>query len=318
MANGLFGGKPKGIDTQLLQDILTRGTQKQTGLVKSAFAQTPQLSRQFEARRGALGKAFETGSAQRAQQFAQGLQQIESPDFVRQQQARARELAFRDVPAAQQQIREQLAATGGLGRGVAIRALQQPTLQAAQASRDESFRIEQAARQRDINRQQSALSTIFQTGQGAALQRLGIDEATANVLLETGRSDILDRAFKLAGIEAGRTQGLLDIEQLRQTQEIAREQAKQAGKAQLLSTIGSLAGAGLGAFAGPAGPLIGSQLGGQLGGFAGGGQAPDLSSALTLLALRRRNSPQPNPELGPIGPPGSSFIGPSTRRRTLR
>lgn len=294
----LFGGsKPKGIDTQLLQDILNRGATKQTGIIESAFSQTPQLGKQFRQERQALGQAFETGAQQRAQQFGQQLQQVESPDLVRRAQARAQELAFRNVPAQQEQIREQLAATGGLGRGVAIRALSQPTLQAAQAARDESFQIEQAARERDVTRRQQAIDTVFRTGQGAALQRLGIDQETANVLLQTGRSDILDRAFKLAGIEAGRTQGLLDIEQLRQTQEIARDQAKRARTGQILGGIGSLAGAGIGALVpggGAVGSLIGSQLGGQLGGFAGGGGAPDLSSALAMLALRRRKSAPKN------------------------
>ena len=287
----LFGSSkvPK-IDTAALQRILNEGATNQRNIIQSGFDRAAPLLGQFEERRQALGQSFEEGANQRAQQFGRQLQQVESPDFVRRQQARARELAFRGLPAAQQNIREQLAATGGLNRGAAITALSQPVLQASQAARDEAFNIEQAARGRDIARRQTAIDTVFQTGQGAALERLGIDRQTANVLLETGRSDILDRAFKLAGIEAGRTQGLLDIEQTRQLQEIARAQEKNARRGALLGGLGSLAGAGLGfgLGGGAFGGLIGSQIGGQLGGFAGGGGAPDLSGALAALALRRR------------------------------
>lgn len=306
----IFGGKPKGINTQLLQDILNRGADTQTSIIQSGFDRAAPLAGQFEQRRTQLGRAFEEGANQRAQQFAQGLQNIESPDFVRQQQAKARELAFRNLPAAQQAIRENLAATGGLNRGVAIRALQQPVLQAAQQASDQGFQIQQQAAQRNIARQQQALDTIFNTGQGAALQRLGIDRETADVLLQTGRSDILDRAFKLAGIEAGRTQGLLDIEQLRQTQEIARDQAKRAQTGALLGSLGSLVGAGAGALTGnPFGAILGSSLGGQLGGLAGGGTQPlDLTGALTALALRPRSGSNFTPISQPIAPKGSTLI----------
>lgn len=289
----IFGGKkPKGIDTGALLNILNQGAANQRSLVETAFGETPKLLNRFESTSQQLGEAFEKGAQQRAQQFAQGLQQVESPEFVRQQQAKARELAFRNLPTAQQNIREQLAATGGLGRGAAIRALTQPVLQAQQTAADQSFAIQQDAARRDIGRRQTALDTIFRTGQGAALQRLGIDRETAQVLLETGRSDILDRAFKLAGIEAGRTQGLLNVEQLRQQQEVARDQAKRARRGAIAGTLGTLAGAGLGAVAGgPLGAFVGSQLGGGLGGLAGGGTQPlDLSGLLTLAALRGRGA----------------------------
>ena len=311
----LFGKKPKGIDTAALQAILNQGADKQRQIIETGFQDVAPLRGEFEQRRQALGQSFEQGANQRAQQFGQQLQQVESPDFVRRQQAKARELAFRGLPAAQQNIREQLAATGGLNRGAAITALSQPVLQAAQAARDESFNIEQAARGRDIARRQAAIQTVFETGQGAALERLGIDRQTANVLLETGRSDILDRAFKIAGIEQGRTQGLLDIEQTRQLQEIARDQAKNASRGALLGGLGSLAGAGLGfgLGGGAFGGLIGSQLGGQLGSFAGGG-TPDLSGALAALALRRQQSGI-RPSAGPINPAGIQRVSNQINRR---
>lgn len=292
----LFGGSPKGFDTAALQRMIDAAAQTKAGVVRGAFERLPALNKQFGLDRAALGRAFETGENQRAQQFAQGLQQIESPEFVGQQQAKARELAFRDLPAAQQAIRENLAATGGLNRGAAITALQQPVLQASRAASDTGFQIQQEANQRNIARKQLAIETIFSTGQGAALERLGIDRDTANTLFKLGRSDLIDKAMAIAGIEEGRSQGLLDVEMLRQQQGIAKDQARRQQTAQLLSTAGMLGGAALGGFAGPGagfnplGGLIGSQLGGSIGGFAGGGggagQAPDLSSLLTLLAFK--------------------------------
>lgn len=293
---GLFSKKKTpSFDTGALRAILEQGQTRAKNEINTGFSQSAPLLKQFESSRNALGKAFETGANQRAQTFAQGLQQVESPEFVRQQQAKARELAFRDLPGTQELIREQLGATGGLNRGAAIRALQAPVLQAAQTASDQGFQIQQDAAARDINRRQVALKTIFDTGQGAALERLGIDEQTANTLLKTGRADIIDRAMALAGIEQNRTQGLLDIETLRQQQEIAKAQAKNARRGALLSSVGSLAGAGLGSFGGPTGALLGSNLGGQLGGLASGGTQPlDLSGILTALTLRRSNQPQQN------------------------
>jgi hypothetical protein len=315
-----FGKKPKGQDFNLLRDILNRGADTQAGLIKGGFTTTGELGEKFRTERDALGRTFETGANQRAEQFAQGLQQVESPNLVREQQAKARELAFRGLPGTQELIRENLAATGGLNRGAAVRALQQPVLQASQQASDTGFQIQQEANLRNIQRKQIALDTIFNTGQGAALERLGIDRETANVLLETGRSDILDRAFKLAGIEEGRTQGLLNIEQSRQISDIAREQAKRADQAALVKTLTSTAGS-----------IIGSKIGGPIGGAIGkqgGGTVANLGSSLiagnrsagaqsggqdinTLLLMQRLFSQQQSGGGG-----GRGAINPSGIQRT--
>ena len=306
-AGGLFGGKKsKGFDTAALQRMLNQGADKQAGLVQGGFNAAGVKNQDFERTQNALAQAFETGANQRAEQFGQQLQGIESPDFVNAQQAKNTELAFRNLPAAQQNIREQLGATGGLNRGVAIRALQQPVLQASQQAADANFETQQQAAQRDIQRRTVALDTIYQTAQGAALQKLGIDRETAQVLLENGRSDILDRATTLAGIESGRTQGLLDVEQLRQGQRIAQDKASQARKGALLSTVGTIGGS----LFGPAGAAIG----GQIGSLAGGGNQPlDLSGLLTQMALRRgqgaSSSQRPTQNVPGIGTVQNRFGG---------
>lgn len=301
----LFGGsKPKSINADALRNILEQGLRKQKSVLGQGFTQLPGLGKGFEQKAGQLGEEFVTGATGRAQEFARGLQQVEDPSFVKREQGKAQELAFRNLPAVQQQIRENLAATGGLQRGAATRALQAPVLQASRAASDAGFQIQQQAAGREIERKERGLDTIFQTEQGAALTKLGIDRNTASILLQTGREDILNKAMSIAGIEQQRTQGLLDIEQLRQTSDIARQQSKRAGLGRVLSGVGSLAGTGLG-FAlggGPVGALIGSQVGGQLG-FAGGGQSPDLSGILAFLAARRQGgSAQPTPIKKPIAP----------------
>lgn len=289
---GLFGGSSKGIDTGALRNILERGINRRRSLVEGAFTELPQFGQTFEKSQQEAGEQFADTSRQAAQNLASGLRNVESPDFVRRQQAKSRELAFRDLPAAQQQIRESLAATGGLGRGVAVRALQQPVLQAQQTAADQAFQIEQGAAGRNIARQEQALNQIFSTDAGIALQQLGIDQDVARTLLETGREDVLDRALQLSGIEAERTQGLLDLETLRQQQEIAQDQQKRARLAAILGTVGSIGGAAIGG--GGFGSVVGSQLGGGLGGLAAGGTQPvDLSSALALRAVLA--GPQRNP-----------------------
>jgi len=288
---GLFGGgSSRGINTGALRNILEQGLKRQRSTIEQGYAQTPELGRKFEQKQGDIGQQFVTGSRDRAMDFGRNLENIDTSDMVRERQAKAQELAFRNVPAAQQAIRENLAATGGLGRGAAIRALSQPVLQASQQAADQGFAIQTAADEDAIARREQALGTLFNTEQGANLQKLGIDQDTARTLLENGRADILNRAMQLADIEAQRTQGLLDIETLAQQQAATRDAAKRQQFGNLIGGLGSIGGAGIGALVGggPMGALIGSQLGGQLGGFAGGGTPPDLTSALTLMALRNR------------------------------
>jgi len=295
----LFGGSSKKMDTGALRNLLMQGLGRQEQVIKGGFRELPQMSEQYEQRQKQAGQAFGEASRAAAQNLAQGLQNVESPDFLRMQQAKSRELAFRDLPAAQQQIRESLAATGGLGRGVAVRALQQPVLQAQQTAADQGFALQEAAMGRDIQRREQALNQIYSTDQGVALQSLGIDQDIARTLLDTGRGDILNRAMQLANVEQQRTQGLLDIETLRQQQEIAADQQKRAQLGAILGTVGSLGGAALGAGltgGNPYGAAIGSSVGGGLGGLAGGGTQPvDLGSILALRAFQQQNKPQFNP-----------------------
>lgn len=291
---GLFGGgSPKGIDTGKLRTMLEQGLNKQKGIVEQGFAQLPQFGQAFEQKQGQLGADLVSGSRDRAMEFGKGLEAIDTSDQVKARQGQAQELAFRNLPAAQQAIRENLAATGGLNRGVAVRALQQPVLQASQQAADESFNIQSEADQANIARREQALGTLFNTEQGAALTKLGIDKDTARTLMETGRSDVLNRALQLTNIEGQRTQGLLDIETLAQQQSAAQDAAKRGRLGQVLSTVGGLGGAALGSFGGPLGIAVGSQLGTQLGQAAGGNAAdfgPGATNLGLLLAQRRAAS----------------------------
>jgi len=304
---GLFGGSSKGMDTGKLRTMFLQGLGRQRGEVEKGFAQLPQFSQQFEKKQGELGQGFVDTSRQQAMDFGRNLENIDTSDMVKQRQAKAQELAFRNLPAAQQALRENLAATGGLNRGAAIRSLQQPVLQASQQAADQAFNIQSQADQDTIARREQALEGLFKTEQGAALQKLGIDKDTARLLMENGRSDVLERASALAGIESARTQGLLDIELARQQDDIRQDQAKSARRGALLGSLGSLAGAGAGmALTGgsPMGAMLGGQLGGSLGGLAGGQQAnftPGMTNLAMLLAARQRQQGLTNPVASKAG-----------------
>jgi len=291
---GLFGGSSKGLNTGRMRDMLMSGLGRQEQKVKGGFREASLLDDKFRKEQQGLGQGFVDTSRQQAMDFGRNLENIDTSDMVKQRQAKAQELAFRNLPAAQQALRENLAATGGLNRGAAIRPLQQPVLQASQQAADQAFNIQSQADQDTIARREQALGTLFNTEQGAALQKLGIDEDTARTLMETGRSDVLGRAMQLAGIEGQRTQGLLDIETLAQRQDMAKDAAKRQQKTALLNMLGQGVGAAAGfAAGGPMGMSVGSQLGGSLGTAAGGGQAnfqPGISDLASLLAARRAAS----------------------------
>lgn len=293
LSKALGTGSPNipGYDTGALKGIVQEGYNKRKNLLEGAFGQLPQFGQDYEKKATSFGDQFSNANLGAAEEYQKGLAGLGEEQKAANELSVAnnREQNFRQVPEVERRIRDIVGATIGFGSGAAAPQLAAPTLQAAQQSGDfqnqlEVNRLNQAAANR-----KEGLGTIFNAKQTNALNKLGIDQDTAKMLLETGRGDVLNRALQLSGLEGENAQSLLDIEQLRQSQDIARAQAEAKAKSGRLGAITSLAGLGVGALTGN--PLLGLGIGQTVGNFAGGSGGGG-NDALLAAILARQQKPK--------------------------
>lgn len=299
---GLFGkSKTPSIDTGALLRISQDNEAKQKAIVGGLGGKLAPLSANFENRRNSLGQGFQGDTESAITRYGQDLSAANTADAAARSAANTgfREQSFRDVPELQRSIRESLGGSGLSGNGVALSALARPTLDAARASRDFTSQNEVAGLNNSAARTEKVADTGFNARSNALATKLGLDQDTINYLTETGRTDILDEANKYLGIEDQAGSNRLGIEQARQANEMAKAAAANSRRAGVLSSLGSLGGAGLGFLAGgPVGAGLGSQLGGTVGNLAGGGTGGGTFDPTLLYALSQRNKSNVSRSLG--------------------
>lgn len=292
---GLFS-KPKvpGIDTGALNRMIDQNRQTQIDILGRKKQALQPLTQKFQADRQSFSAGIEPAAEGLVTRLGQDLSGIGAQEKTANEAAgiAQREQSFRDVPEIQRQIRASLSG-GGLSRsGAARTAIAAPIIDAARSSRDFTSGLETTRLGNEARRSEGLATTGFNARQAALNKRLNIDEDTLNTLAELGRTDLLDEYNSLAGIEADAGSARLGVEQARQASEQAKAAASAARRGSIITSLGSLAGAGLGAATGnPLGIALGSQLGGMVGGFAGGGEAQPLDPTLLVaLAQQRRNN----------------------------
>jgi hypothetical protein len=299
---GLFS-KPKvpGLDVAALRLMNQQTLQKQKDLAAQREAGLQPLSQQFEEKRKALSAQIEPGAEKLIGQYGQELSGVGQREKEQADIAGKlfREQQFRDVPAIQQAIRNQLSGSRLMGSGAALSSLAKPTLQAAQQSADFAAKQE-ADRLANLTRRGEALATTgFNARQQAMADRLGIDQSTMDYLTQIGRTDLIDKFNTLAGAEEQYGSNEMAIEMARQQTEMAKAQAAAQRKGAIMSTLGTLAGMGAGAMIGAPhggaalGSVIGGQAGGALGGMAGG-QVPQQIDPTLLYALMQQKTAKKN------------------------
>lgn len=288
------GGGPSipGYDTARLKGIVTEGYNKRKNLLEGAFGQLPQFGQDYEKKANAIGDQFSNANLGAAEQYQKGLAGLGDEQKAANELSVAtnREQNFRQVPEVERRIRDIVGATIGFGSGAAAPQLAAPTLNAAQQSGDFANQLEvNRLNEAGANRKEG-LRGVFSAQQQNALTKLGIDQDTAKMLLETGRGDVLQKALQLSGLEGENAQSLLDIEQLKQSNDIAQAQAAAKSRASRLGAIASLGGLGIGAAFGQ--PLLGLGLGQAAGGLASG-EGGGVNDALLLSILNRQKAKTP-------------------------
>lgn len=239
VGGGLFGKKKKGpqVDvaglTKLAQD--TAGRKRE--IMGSLDPKLQPLSQQYEGTQGRIGSQYTADVGKMGEGYLADVEKTGQAKDTAQFNL-AQEQTFRQLPQVQQAIRESLAGTGGLGRGYAVTELAKAPLQAAQNLSDLTKELAIAGG----DRKAAALDRVYQTNSGAALNKLGIDRDTAQMLLETGRSDILTQAAQALGIEDQLAEDLFGIEQLKLGQGIAQSSADNANRQSISDALARIGG----------------------------------------------------------------------------
>lgn len=297
---GLFGSKQKGYDTGALQRIVDATAKKRRDITTGLNPRLQPLSQEFEAKRGGLGTGYQADTENQINQFKTELAGLGESDKQAREAANVafRERQFREVPQLQRAVRESLGGNQLSGSGAALTALSRPTLEAALASRD--FEAENNVQQlADKARREELGVTEGGRRREEALQtKFGLDQGTIDYLTSIGREDLIREAEALSGIEADVGASTLGIEQLRQSQEIARSAANNAMRNNIIGGLGQLGGAGLGFLAGgPVGASLGAQFGGTAANLATGSPVsfdPSLLFALSQRGYSPRNPTEAN------------------------
>lgn len=151
------------------------------------------------------------------------------------------------IKPAQDAIRENLAGSGvGLQGGAAIKALNQPIVQAASDTDTLAKTLNQGAQQADI----SAMGTVQGQDNAALAAKLGIDENTYNTIMQSDRQDLKDQLNQLLGISSQSTADELGIDQNQFNANLAQNSADNQSRNALLSSLLGAAGTGAGAYLG--------------------------------------------------------------------
>lgn len=291
---GLFS-KPKvpGIDAAALTQIAERNAATQRDILGRRKAALQPLNAQFKTDRGALSAQIEPGAENLLNKYTADLSGVGAMQKAANESATIanREQNFRNVPEIQRAIRESLGGNNLLRSGAASGTIASPIIDAARASRDFSSGLETTRLGDEARRAEGLAGTGLNVRHEALNKRLGIDEETLNTLAANGRTDLLDEYNSLANIEGQLGADKLGIEQARQASEQAKAAAAASRRGQILTSLGSLAGAAGGfALGGPVGAGLGTQLGGTFGNIAGGGGGAPFDPTL-LYAMSQRQQP---------------------------
>jgi len=243
-AAGLLGSKkPKKpeVDVLGLNRMAQSAAAQKRGIIQGLNPQLNPLTEQFKQSTTGLGEGLVKNVEGQGQQYLKDVEDTgKAADTARFNLAQ--EQTFRNLPQVQQAIRESLAGTGGLGRGYAATELAKAPLQAAQSLSDLTKELAIGG----AERRGQALDRVYQTNTGAQLSKVGIDKDTANTLLETGRSDILNQAAQLLGVEDQLADDLFGIQQLALTGQFANAGAENDRKNQLMQALAGLSGSLIG------------------------------------------------------------------------
>jgi hypothetical protein len=245
LASAVGSRRVPSIQTQPFEDIIQKGLAQRNPLIKG-------LPRQL----GAVGSKYQSGvgnllAKTQAENRLAGENYISasadtSGKLANSLGASVNQRILAAQPALAGQLRENLAATGGLQRGAANVAF-------TNLARDASAQISDAQTgitQQMLADKQAALSKVYGYNEDFLKNELGINAETLNALFQSGRADLVNEVAQLLDESHGAQADRMNIEQLRQTGNIASARADIDSRNAILAALLGGAGTAAGAYAG--------------------------------------------------------------------
>lgn len=244
LAGSIFGKKKKakGPDIGYLTGQIQQGAQKGREQVGAEFGELQPITQQYGKGIEELGTGYEAKTKGLAEEYQKNLGQLGEADKT----ARDLSIALKSkesygaVPMQQQAIREQLASSGGMRTGAAAKLMAQPTMQAAQDVSRAGTEMDIANLERQSVRQQQGVDALYQSQAGAALTKLGLDQEKLTTLMENGRTDIINKYAKLAGIDEAELNAILGLHGMQTQVEMANVAAANANRQAIWDQLGGL------------------------------------------------------------------------------
>lgn len=245
LAGSIFGRKKiPSYDVSQIENLIRTGGQEQREQIGRLRGETNTLTGQFGAD---VDKAQAANKTAREAERSRYLSEVDpiSSRLLQSQTDQLKRTTFGAIPETTQAVREALAASGGLNRGVSAESLAKVPLTAAQQFAEGSAGLQQTA----LKNQQDVLANLHSEESQAIAKDLGIDEDTYRTILNTGNEALINELNGLVDESKRRTEGLVNAEQFRQSGNVASAAADEANRQAIYGSLtnlgGNLIGAGL-------------------------------------------------------------------------
>jgi hypothetical protein len=258
IAKGLFGkSKLPSINIEEQKRALLSGGEEQRRLAGQIRPETQKLTDEFGQSVDTAQEEASARSRQSAQDFLSNYDPLTSK-ILQERQNQLKQNIFAQNPETIAAAREAGAAGGGLQRGVVQQQLANIPVQAAAEYAKGATELNVST----LEGQLAAREKVFDTENQMNLQNLGIDAATAETILNSGNQALINELNALIDESKSRTQGLIDLENFKQSGQLAKASGEAANQTALLQSGLNLAGTIFGGmYGGPAGAAVGSQAG---------------------------------------------------------
>ena len=238
LAGSIFGRKKRpSFDVTRINQLIEQGGEEQRRAIGTLRPETDKQLGQFRTDTEAA-QARATGAQEASRnRLLQDLDPVTSR-LLQSQTDQLKRTTFGQIPEAQRAVREALAASGGLDRGVAAEELARVPIEAARQFGEGAASLQQES----LRTTQDALQNLQSQESQLIAKNLGIDQDTYNTILSTGNQALINELNALIDESKRRTEGLIGAEQFRQSGNVAAAAADNADRQALFSSLTNLGG----------------------------------------------------------------------------
>jgi hypothetical protein len=241
------GRKLPTIDVRALFDTINKAGAEKEKLINQLPANLKPLYEQYKASLGEAGDTLEAKTTDIGQQLLQSTKDLYGPntDAVKATLAALKTEDYSTLPGTLTNLKAQLAATGGLARGGAGKAITEAVLAPAQQYGQQALNVQ--AQQLNAQQQnvQAALNKIAAMDEATANTLFGMSTQAAQTILTSGRQDLQNQLADLINnidTRTSQTLGVQGIQANNAYQNAITRNAQQAAVTNALVNLGVDAG----------------------------------------------------------------------------